>query len=513
MTNLLKKPVTFEKVEFWGATAIYCLSVFILLGQMINADANNSPLGIITAPFADPYGNSENFLPQLLRYTAFYGWFLMVNMIVIRNFIKTRYVLLNIILLIIICVGAALLLTVTDTFIRSYIYDQVSGGDFAVHQLLFKQNIVYLLWLTILLGFYTILKQLIRVYLPSLKIEAVGGRQLINECLLAFALVALLAVFFRLNHAHWTLPVAWCGTLSFGIIFYWYVWFRIIPQVNAKRLEQGDYAIKVVAAMLAVLPFVAVLAYVPFRRIDFVIILCVFNTGAALFVAAPIAWYLNRYRLKRAGELQGLKTELGQSSANLDFLRSQINPHFLFNALNTLYGTALQENAERTGSGIQKLGDMMRFMLQENMQEKISLTREVDYLNNYIDLQKLRTQLSPDILIQTEIDEEIKGLEIAPMLLIPFVENAFKHGISLREPSHIKISLQTRDKVLFFDVSNSIHPKGLNDPERDKSGIGLENVKQRLQLLYPGRHELTVRESAKEFFIHLTVTLGGKAKS
>lgn len=513
MTNLLKKPVTFEKVEFWGATAIYCLSVFMLLGQMINADSSDSPLGILTAPFADPYGNSENFLPQLLRYTAFYGWFLMTNMIVIQSFIKARYVFLNVVLLIVICAGAALLLTATDTFIRPYIYDQISPSEFEVHLVLFKHNITYILWITILLAFYTLAKQILRTNLPLLKMDALGGKQLINECLLAFAFIGLLGLFFRLNHSHWTYPVAWCGTLSFGIVFYWYVTFHIIPHVNADRLEQSDYIIKVVSVMLVCLPFFALVAYVPFRRIDSVIILSVFATGAALFGAAPIAWYLNRYRLKRAGELQGLKTELGQSSANLDFLRSQINPHFLFNALNTLYGTALQENAERTGSGIQKLGDMMRFMLQENMQEKISLTREVDYLNNYIDLQKLRTQLSPDILIQIEIDEEIKGLEIAPMLLIPFVENAFKHGISLREPSHIKISLQTRDKVLFFDVSNSIHPKGLNDPERDKSGIGLENVKQRLQLLYPGRHELTVRESAKEFFIHLTVTLAGKATS
>jgi two-component system LytT family sensor kinase len=149
----------------------------------------------------------------------------------------------------------------------------------------------------------------------------------------------------------------------------------------------------------------------------------------------------------------------------------------------------------------------MRFMLQENMQEQISLMREVDYLNNYIDLQKLRTQISPDILITTEIEEQINGLQIAPMLLIPFVENAFKHGISLREPSHIKITLQTRGNELYFDVYNSIHFKTDNDPEKNKSGIGLENVKRRLELLYPDKHELTIRQNAREFFIHLSVTL------
>ncbi len=93
------------------------------------------------------------------------------------------------------------------------------------------------------------------------------------------------------------------------------------------------------------------------------------------------------------------------------------------------------------------------------------------------------------------------------MLLIPFVENAFKHGISLQHPSYIKVTLQTKDKTLYFDVHNSIHIKPDNDPEKFKSGIGLQNVKQRLALLYPNNHELIIRESAKEFFIHLTMQL------
>jgi LytS/YehU family sensor histidine kinase len=93
------------------------------------------------------------------------------------------------------------------------------------------------------------------------------------------------------------------------------------------------------------------------------------------------------------------------------------------------------------------------------------------------------------------------------MLLIPFIENAFKHGISLKEPSNIRISLVCKEKTLYFDISNSIHPKSLNDPEKDNNGIGLNNVQQRLRLLYPGKHELSIRESGKEFFVHLTIQL------
>jgi LytS/YehU family sensor histidine kinase len=98
-------------------------------------------------------------------------------------------------------------------------------------------------------------------------------------------------------------------------------------------------------------------------------------------------------------------------------------------------------------------------------------------------------------------------VQIAPMFLIPFVENAFKHGISFREPSNIKISLEFKENTLYFDVYNNKHERPQNDPEKNKSGIGLNNVKQRLQLLYPGRHELIIRETGKEFFVHLTIQL------
>ena len=225
------------------------------------------------------------------------------------------------------------------------------------------------------------------------------------------------------------------------------------------------------------------------------------------FITVPLTWVLFKRHLKGNEELYALKQELGQSNASLDFLRSQINPHFLFNALNTIYGTAIQEKAERTSEGIQQLGDMMRFMLQENLQDKIPLARETEYLNNYISLQRLRTDAIPQVKIDARIEDTVRPVQIAPMLLIPFVENAFKHGISFRESSHIKISLEVKDNTLYFDVANNKHPRTDGDPEKNKSGIGLINVKQRLQHMYPGKHELIIRETTKEFFVHLTIRL------
>ncbi|MFD2863719.1 sensor histidine kinase [Mucilaginibacter antarcticus] len=241
---------------------------------------------------------------------------------------------------------------------------------------------------------------------------------------------------------------------------------------------------------------------------DTQVLIVVGNFFVQLLIITPLAWSIYKKRNeKKEEEITMLRTELGQSDANLNFLKSQINPHFLFNALNTLYGTALQENAERTGEGIQKLGDMMRFMLQENTQDKILLSRDIDYLRNYILLQQLRTATSEGIVINTQIADYAGNLMIAPMLLIPFVENAFKHGISLINPSHIKVTLQTKDNTLYFDVHNSTHIRNENDPEKDHSGIGLENVKQRLNLLYPERHELIIRETGSDFFIHITLQL------
>ena len=226
-----------------------------------------------------------------------------------------------------------------------------------------------------------------------------------------------------------------------------------------------------------------------------------------LFVMTPLAWHFYRRSHKTREEVTHLKQELGQSEASLDFLRTQINPHFLFNALNSIYGLALNEGAQRTADGVQMLGDLMRFMIDDNQREQIDLAREAGYLQQYISLQRLRTEGSESVLVSARIGEVPPGLRIAPMLLIPFVENAFKHGISFRVPSYIKVVLEVKDDIVYLDVHNSVAPRSADDPERNRSGIGLANVRQRLNLLYPGRHELFVRDTGAEYFVHLWIKL------
>jgi hypothetical protein len=226
-----------------------------------------------------------------------------------------------------------------------------------------------------------------------------------------------------------------------------------------------------------------------------------------IFILFPISRLIFKKYEDYLGQITTLTHEVTQGSANLSFLKSQINPHFLFNALNTLYGSALTENAEKTSDGIQKLGDMMRFMLHENLQDKISIKREIEYLRNYLDIQLLRFGKEPNLELTIQIQEDFCEGEIAPMVLIPFIENAFKHGISTKNKSWIKINLRCLKGSIHLDVVNSLHPKKSTEDPKDESGIGLDNVKKRLKLGYPQLHSLTIVENDMEYFVHFSLQL------
>ncbi len=235
----------------------------------------------------------------------------------------------------------------------------------------------------------------------------------------------------------------------------------------------------------------------------------IFPASVFLFVLVigfPISWIIFQQQKEKLESFTKLRKDLGKTSANLQLLRSQINPHFLFNILNTIYGTAIQEKAVKTADNIQRLGDMMRFMMDENNQDYIPLDREIEYLKQYLFLQQSRTQGSDTITITSVFPEETCQNSIAPMLLVPFVENAFKHGVRMEQKSWINIRLLCNPDSILFEISNSLHAISENDPEKDRNGIGLENVKERLQLLYPGKHELILHESKDEFLVRLNIS-------
>ena len=216
---------------------------------------------------------------------------------------------------------------------------------------------------------------------------------------------------------------------------------------------------------------------------------------AANFYGFTSAWFRDRQN-QRDLEQEKLRAELTA-------LKHQVNPHFLFNVLNSLYGLAFRNDDEPTAEGIAKLSQLMRYMLYESNDREVALEREIDYLENYISLQKLRLDGNTDLVF--EVKGNVAGRSIAPMLLIPFVENAFKYGISTAKSSFVYIFLESGNDFLRFEVKNSVHT--VHSPPREEfGGIGLENVQKRLELLYPDQFELLTGPEGNQFRVELTLS-------
>jgi two-component system LytT family sensor kinase len=497
-----------KKVEFWIATGLYILFLLILISGV---DGNQYNYRVWEYGFEFKRANikfsyfNHFFIPRLCSVSLLYFTFLFLNFYLFPTIYKKINIVYNAIFLVALFLTLGLLNSVILTYSKAYVLVSYDDIDQA-YAYLFLKGYTNTVTLFATLGLYVAVK----IYLPiifkhlGVKYKNAG---ILQECTVAGIIWVFVLILLATQTSKDDYAILWFFLVPIGILQYGFALSRQIPDLKEEGVGLGGFLWRsILLIALAGFAF-GIFGVLIYQRDEFFMIPLLGNVALHGFITTPLCWVIYNYRSKNKSEISFLKKQLGKSDASLSFLQSQINPHFLFNALNTLYGTALQENAERTGEGIQKLGDMMRFMLHENVQDKISLTRDIDYLENYIALQKLRTSKSADIVIDTQIDEQLNNYQITPMLLIPFVENAFKHGISLQHPSHIKVTLQTKGNKLYFDVHNSIYIKSDNDPEKLKSGIGLENVKQRLSLLYPGKHELIIRESAKEFFIHLTLEL------
>lgn len=201
-------------------------------------------------------------------------------------------------------------------------------------------------------------------------------------------------------------------------------------------------------------------------------------------------------RKRREAQARKEKTQ-----TELAFLKSQINPHFLFNSLNTIYGLALTKD-DLTEDAIVLLSDLMRYMLYESDEEQMPLSKEIEFLEKYVALQKMRLSGKKNITVQISVEGPVEQVKLEPLLLIPFVENAFKHGISYREPSWVRICLSVDQQQVAFAVENSRHN---HMKPKESSGIGLTNTTQRLEMLYPDRHRLQLAENEETYSASLTL--------
>ncbi len=213
----------------------------------------------------------------------------------------------------------------------------------------------------------------------------------------------------------------------------------------------------------------------------------------SLLIQLAIGWF----------DMQKLRTELmlQKQSGELALLRSQINPHFLFNTLNNIY-SLVYKKSEDAPEAVMKMSSIMRYMLYDATTDQVMLEKEIEYLKSFIELEKLRIRHKD--FVELSITGNIEGHTIAPMLLIPFVENAFKHGSRSAANPGIRISLSAAPKEIRFDVSNYLR-KNATAIKDQVGGIGLNNIRRRLKLLYPGKHQLEIITDDTMFTIHLTL--------
>ena len=199
---------------------------------------------------------------------------------------------------------------------------------------------------------------------------------------------------------------------------------------------------------------------------------------------------------------QWKQIEQEKLNAELSYLKSQINPHFLFNTLNSIYSLALVKS-DSTPKAILELSSLMRYVISESKEKYVPLEKEIDYSTNYIDLQKLRLDDTVNVSFTTE--GEIQNKEISPLMLIPFIENAFKHGVNPEENSIIDIFLIVQGENLLLKVTNALVTR-MTDTFT-KSGFGIENAKTQLSLLYPNKQSLTLEEANHCFIVTLKINI------
>lgn len=225
---------------------------------------------------------------------------------------------------------------------------------------------------------------------------------------------------------------------------------------------------------------------------SFVVFLLVFSIG--LCIAIMQQWR-KAERVKE--EVQHEKT-----TTELSFLKSQVNPHFFFNTLNNIYSLAIVQS-DKTAPTVMRLSAIMRYILTETQSDKVPLENEIDFVKNFIDLQLVRLTDKVKVNFNTEGDTSSK--QIAPLLFISFVENAFKYGVSTKEPSEIDIIFQASNNSIHFNVTNTIVKA--DNGIVDTTGIGINNAKRRLELLYPGKHVLKVLNDGKKFEVQLEIII------
>ncbi len=299
-----------------------------------------------------------------------------------------------------------------------------------------------------------------------------------------------------------------------GLLFYLNTYF-LLP----RFVERGQYLIYLAAVILLIMAIFYLIKFsnewLPFRdhmggfrrvkrpalfpRIFFGRGLYVSFASSLAILFISSTYWINAQSQKRKQQAIALKSE--NLEAEMKFLKSQTNPHFLFNALNNIYALSYTQ-APAAPEMIMKLSEMLRYVLYESNGKKVPLAKEIEYIKNYIAFQTLKIEGEADIKVNLENADP--NIEVEPMLFIPFIENSFKHSkIEKGSGSWIDINLSSEGGKIALKVSNSIPKEAFTKDQT--GGIGLANSKKRLQLLYPDRHQLVIQQEENSFSVNLTI--------
>lgn len=224
-----------------------------------------------------------------------------------------------------------------------------------------------------------------------------------------------------------------------------------------------------------------------------------------LIAVSSALHFLRENYILREEALNHQARESSQLQAELDSLKSQINPHFLFNSLNNIYSHSLLES-EKTPGLILKLSGLLNYILYECQDERVTLDKELEFLKNYLELEQVRIDESVSVKLDVAVDDP--ALLIAPLLFVPLIENAFKHGVNIQRPNpyiHVKLSTN-HDGIFNFSCKNL--KDEFHDTDTRSGGIGLSNVRKRLELIYPGQHEFKIFEDNDSYEVNLILKLG-----
>lgn len=463
------KRLVFRDVEWWITTFVFL--IIVLTNIVFAMSSYSQPM--------------EKFFGIVVLPIVLYAGFYVMHLVIIPKYLQDKNVL------------HLSLFSVLTLFVTG----GLTGACAGIYDMDAERFFRFYFSVILLYTVYLVIANLLRkMFLPPMfkDFQLYNGMRLFMIFLFIGVFLFVCRVF--VNEAILFILLLIIPGIAFFVLYNYYLLYRNKIKGNIKAYRWFLWGLMTVIFLI----FVIISAE---NNVPEIMLLGLGMIAALLLIVFPLSNIVFSKYDDYIGKIDTLSVQVNESSANLSFLRSQINPHFLFNALNTLYGAALMENAEKTSDGIQKLGDMMRFMLHENQMDKIPLTREIDYLRNYLDLQMLRFKNESNLDVQIKLSDDICEGSIAPMLLIPYVENAFKHGISTKSKSWIKINLRCLQGSVHLDVVNSIHPKKQTEDPRDESGIGLENVKSRLAHFYPQKHNLTIVANDTEHFVHLSVQL------